>query len=111
MAEESVVLRALRSYRTKIKRDFEAADHVLNGKHLERLIEIREEGFKILRSGKTDDASLSRVKALSREETEVKALFDRSVTMKATNRWVKLGLELEELNSAIAQQEFKERRR
>ena len=108
---ESVVLRALRSYRTKIKRDFETADHVLNGNHLGRLMEIRDEGLAIIRSGKTDDASLGRVKALSKEETEVQALFDRSVTMKATNRWVKLGLELEELDSAIAQQEFKERRR
>lgn len=108
---ESVVLRALRCYRTKIKRDWDAADHVLNGNHLERLMAIREEGLKIAQSGKHDNASIASIKALAKEETEVKALFERSVTLKATNRWIKLGLELEELDSAIAQQIFKERRK
>jgi hypothetical protein len=48
---------------------------------------------------------------LAKEEKRLEASFKKSNSMATSNRWVKLSLELEEINGAIAGEESKQRRR
>jgi hypothetical protein len=109
--EDGVVLKALKSYRLKLNRDYKQVDELMKGDYLTPLMSIRSEFQSVVLSGKRDVKTLDRMSELAKEEKRLEASFKKSNSMATSNRWVKLSLELEEINGAIAGEESKQRRR
>lgn len=108
MTEESVVLKALKIHQRKLDRDFKKVDALMNEDHLRPLMAVRSEFHSMMNSGKRDTKTLDRIGALVKKEKQLEASFKKSCSMRTNDRWVKLSLELEEINCAIAREERKQ---
>jgi len=111
VVEDNVVLKALKSYRLKLNRDYKQVDELMKGDYLTPLMAVRSEFQSVVLSGKHDAKTLDRMSELAKEEKRFEASFKKSCSMATNNRWVKLSLELEEINGAIAGEESKQSRR
>jgi hypothetical protein len=108
---DSVVLKALKFYRDKVKKDFDKLGAVFSARPGSELVDVLKEAQEITSKPNWFETHKERLQELADKEKQLKAVIKKQLDRKAGDKHMDLRLELDELARVIVREEYSQRRR